>query len=96
MRSYTHGGSGAVVAVRSSLPGGAAYLGYSTGINEAVQLEQVARQQYTPFGRQRASANSTALARLHPLLSRQTPGHQLRPHRPPDPGARGRRDQQLP
>ncbi|WP_377271639.1 RHS repeat-associated core domain-containing protein [Peterkaempfera sp. SMS 1(5)a] len=67
VRTYTHGGSGAPVAVRSSLSGGGLkYLfndphGTATlAMDAATQV--VARQQYTPYGQPRTSANTTTWA----------------------------------
>ncbi|MFD5798576.1 polymorphic toxin-type HINT domain-containing protein [Streptomyces diastatochromogenes] len=66
VRTYTHGGgTGQPVAVRSSLSGGGLkYLftdphGTATLAMDAT-TQQVARQQYTPYGQQRAGANTTA------------------------------------
>ncbi|MFI1002672.1 polymorphic toxin-type HINT domain-containing protein [Streptomyces galbus] len=65
VRTYTHGGTGEPVAVRSSLSGGGLkYLfndphGTAT-LSMDTTSQQVARQQYTPYGQPRASANSTA------------------------------------
>ncbi|QKW25051.1 type IV secretion protein Rhs [Streptomyces seoulensis] len=65
VRTYNHGGSGMPVAVRSSLAGGGLkYLfndphGTATLAMDAT-TQQVARQQYTPFGQPRSSANTTA------------------------------------
>ncbi|MFJ9900856.1 RHS repeat-associated core domain-containing protein [Streptomyces sp. NPDC091280] len=65
VRTYTHGGTGTPVAVRSSLAGGGLkYLfndpqGTATLAMDAT-TQQVARQQYTPYGQPRASANTTA------------------------------------
>ncbi|WP_158712634.1 MULTISPECIES: polymorphic toxin-type HINT domain-containing protein [Streptomyces] len=65
VRTYTHGGTGEPVAVRSSLSGGGLkYLfndphGTAT-LSMDTTTQQVARQQYTPYGQPRASANSTA------------------------------------
>ncbi|MFE1886677.1 RHS repeat-associated core domain-containing protein, partial [Streptomyces diastatochromogenes] len=66
LRTYTHGGgTGQPVAVRSSLSGGGLkYLftdahGTATLAMDAT-TQQVARQQYTPYGQQRSSANTTA------------------------------------
>ncbi|MFE7854099.1 polymorphic toxin-type HINT domain-containing protein [Streptomyces sp. NPDC057403] len=64
VRTYTHGGTGTPVAIRSSLSGGGLkYLfndphGTAT-LSMDTTTQQVARQQYTPYGQPRASANST-------------------------------------
>ncbi|MFJ8141202.1 polymorphic toxin-type HINT domain-containing protein [Streptomyces sp. NPDC096013] len=63
VRTYSHGGTGAPVAMHSSLPGGGGkYLfgdahGTSTLAMDTT-TQQVARQQYTPYGQQRSSANT--------------------------------------
>ncbi|MFK4122915.1 RHS repeat-associated core domain-containing protein [Streptomyces longwoodensis] len=65
VRTYSHGGSGTPVAVRSSLPGGGLkYLftdlhGTATLAMDAT-TQQVARRQYTPYGQSRSAANTTA------------------------------------
>ncbi|MEW2118956.1 polymorphic toxin-type HINT domain-containing protein [Streptomyces sp. NPDC005474] len=66
VRTYTHGGGdGTPVAVRSSLTGGGLkYLfndphGTAT-LSMDTTTQQVARQQYTPYGQPRTSANTTA------------------------------------
>ncbi|MFC9630710.1 RHS repeat-associated core domain-containing protein [Streptomyces mirabilis] len=64
VRTYTHGGAGTPVAVRSSLGGGSVkYLfndpnGTAT-LSMDTTTQQVARQQNTPYGQPRASANTT-------------------------------------
>jgi RHS repeat-associated protein len=64
VRTYTHGGSGTPVALHSSLAGGGVkYLfndpnGTAT-LSMDTTTQQVARQQYTPYGQPRASANTT-------------------------------------
>ncbi|MEU2776800.1 polymorphic toxin-type HINT domain-containing protein [Streptomyces sp. NPDC007162] len=64
VRIYTHGGAGTPVAVHSSLGGGSVkYLfndpnGTAT-LSMDTTTQQVARQQYTPYGQPRASANTT-------------------------------------
>ncbi|MEU6407051.1 polymorphic toxin-type HINT domain-containing protein [Streptomyces sp. NPDC046985] len=64
VRTYTHGGAGIPVAVRSSLAGGGVkYLfndphGTAT-LSMDTTTQQVARQQYTPYGQPRTSANTT-------------------------------------
>jgi RHS repeat-associated protein len=64
MRVYTHGGGGAAVAMRSTLPdGGTKYLfndphGTATLAMDTT-TQQVSRQQYKPYGEQRTSANLT-------------------------------------
>ncbi|WP_405825925.1 hypothetical protein OG241_49995 [Streptomyces sp. NBC_01390] len=65
VRTYTHGGSGAPVAVRSSLSGGGVkYLFNDPQGTAALAMDtttqQVARQQYTPYGQPRSSTNTTA------------------------------------
>jgi len=65
VRTYTHGGSGDAVAVRSSLPGGGTDYVFNDAHGTAqlamdTTTQQVARQQYTPYGQQRAGANGTA------------------------------------
>jgi RHS repeat-associated protein len=63
VRTYNHGGSGAV-AIRSSLPGGGAHYlfgdrhGTGTLAIDTTSLE-VSRQQNKPYGEDRATANST-------------------------------------
>ncbi|SEE25912.1 polymorphic toxin-type HINT domain-containing protein [Streptomyces sp. Ag109_O5-10] len=63
VRTYSHGGAGAPVAIRSSLAGGGVkYLfndphGTST-LSMDTTSQQVARQQYTPYGQPRSSANT--------------------------------------
>lgn len=63
VRMYSHGGTGAPVAMNSSLPGGGLkYLfndphGTSTLAMDA-STQQVSRQQYTPYGQPRGSANT--------------------------------------
>ncbi|WP_159046453.1 RHS repeat-associated core domain-containing protein [Streptomyces sp. MMG1121] len=64
VRTYSHGGSGMPIAVRSSLAGGGLkYLfndphGTATLAMDAT-TQKVARQQYTPFGQPRSSANTS-------------------------------------
>ncbi|WP_339132479.1 RHS repeat-associated core domain-containing protein [Streptomyces sp. f51] len=64
VRTYTHGGAGTPVAIRSSLTGGGLkYLfndphGTAT-LSMDTTTQQVARQQYTPYGQPRTSANTT-------------------------------------
>ncbi|MDX3071939.1 RHS repeat-associated core domain-containing protein [Streptomyces sp. MI02-7b] len=66
VRSYIHGGgTGQPVAVRSSLSGGGLKYVFSDANGSATlamdaTTQQVARQQYTPYGQSRASANSTS------------------------------------
>ncbi|MFF7384815.1 polymorphic toxin-type HINT domain-containing protein [Streptomyces griseoluteus] len=63
IRTYSHGGTGSPVAIRSSLTGGGVkYLfgdahGTSTLAMDTT-TQQVARQQYTPYGQPRSSANT--------------------------------------
>ncbi|MFI8348508.1 polymorphic toxin-type HINT domain-containing protein [Streptomyces sp. NPDC085596] len=63
IRTYRHGGTGNPVAIRSSLTGGGVkYLfgdahGTSTLAMDTT-TQQVARQQYTPYGQPRSSANT--------------------------------------
>ncbi|MFY4718515.1 RHS repeat domain-containing protein [Streptomyces sp. LaBMicrA B280] len=67
VRSYVHGGgAGMPMAVRSSLPGGGG-LKYlfndphgTANLSMDATTQQIARQQYTPYGQQRSSANTTA------------------------------------
>ncbi|MFI7401668.1 polymorphic toxin-type HINT domain-containing protein [Streptomyces sp. NPDC049541] len=65
VRTYSHGGTGVPVAVRSSLPGGGLkYLfsdphGTATLAMDAT-TQQVAREEYTPYGQPRTGANTTA------------------------------------
>jgi RHS repeat-associated protein len=64
VRTYTHGGSGPAVGVSSSLPGGGTdYLfGDPHGTAQLAMdttTQQVSRQQYTPYGQQRTSPNTT-------------------------------------
>jgi RHS repeat-associated protein len=64
VRSYTHGGTGAVIAIRSSLSGGGLYYVVNDAHGTATlamdsTTQAVSRQQYTPYGQQRTSANST-------------------------------------
>ncbi|MFI9649436.1 RHS repeat domain-containing protein [Streptomyces sp. NPDC052040] len=65
VRMYTHGGTGNAVAVRSSLPGGG--LKYLFGdphgtasLAMDATTQQVARQEYTPYGQTRTGANTMA------------------------------------
>ncbi len=64
VRTYTHGGSGTPVAIWSSLTGGGRkYLfgdphGTAT-LSMDTTTQQVARQQYTPYGQARPSSNTT-------------------------------------
>ncbi|MFI7601214.1 polymorphic toxin-type HINT domain-containing protein [Actinoplanes sp. NPDC049681] len=63
VRHYAHGGAGAV-AVRSTLPGGGAHylFGNSNGTaNLAIDTttQDVSRQQYKPYGENRAAGNTT-------------------------------------
>ncbi|MFF9601688.1 polymorphic toxin-type HINT domain-containing protein [Streptomyces sp. NPDC014684] len=65
VRTYSHGGSTTPVAVRSSLSGGGLKYIFSDPHGSATlamdaTTQQVARQQYTPYGQQRSSANATA------------------------------------
>ncbi|MGW1163416.1 RHS repeat domain-containing protein [Streptomyces sp. NPDC002519] len=65
VRTYTHGGSGSPVAVRSSLAGGGLKYLFNDPHGTAMlamdaTTQQVARQQYTPYGQSRSSANTTA------------------------------------
>ena len=62
IRTYTHGGS--VVAMRSTMPGGnTSYLFNdhhgTAGLAMDTTTQQVARQQFKPYGEDRASANAT-------------------------------------
>ncbi|XES01012.1 RHS repeat-associated core domain-containing protein [Streptomyces sp. S1D4-11] len=64
VRTYTHGGAGTPVAVRSSLAnGGVKYLFNDPNDTATLSMDtttqQVARQQYTPYGQPRISANTT-------------------------------------
>lgn len=64
VRTYTHGGAGTPVAVRSSLTGGGLKYLFNDPHGTATlamdtTTQKVARQQYTPYGQQRASANTT-------------------------------------
>ncbi|XVV15302.1 RHS repeat domain-containing protein [Actinoplanes sp. CA-131856] len=63
VRSYAHGGTGAPVAVRSSLPGGGAHYLFNDAHGTATlamdtTTQQVTRQQYKPYGETRISANT--------------------------------------
>ncbi|ANP52026.1 RHS repeat-associated protein [Streptomyces griseochromogenes] len=65
VRTYSHGGSGSAVAVRSSLTGGGLKYLFNDAHSTATlamdtTTQQVARQQYTPYGQPRATANTTA------------------------------------
>ncbi|MEU0860494.1 RHS repeat-associated core domain-containing protein [Streptomyces griseofuscus] len=65
VRTYTHGGTGAPVAVWSSLKGGGRKYLFNDSHGTAalsmdVTTQQVARQQYTPYGQLRSSSNATA------------------------------------
>ncbi|MGW7418610.1 polymorphic toxin-type HINT domain-containing protein [Streptomyces sp. NPDC054813] len=65
VRTYSHGGSGVPVAVRSTLPGGGLKYLFSDAHGTATlamdaTTQQIARQQYTPYGQPRTSANTTA------------------------------------
>ncbi|MYU04264.1 type IV secretion protein Rhs [Streptomyces sp. SID8366] len=62
VRTYTHGGAGSPVAVWSSLTGGGRKYLFSDANGTATlsmdsTTQQVARQQYTPFGQPRTGAN---------------------------------------
>ncbi len=64
LRSYTAGGTGNLVAVRSSLPGGGLDYEFTDPHGTATlemdaTTQKVARQEFTPYGAPRASANST-------------------------------------
>jgi YD repeat-containing protein len=64
VRTYTHGGSGPAIAVSSSLPGGGTDYLFTDPHGTAelamdTTTQQVSRQQYTPYGQQRASTNGT-------------------------------------
>ncbi|MCZ0986318.1 polymorphic toxin-type HINT domain-containing protein [Streptomyces diastatochromogenes] len=64
VRTYSHGGSGMPMAIRSSLSGGGLKYLFNDAHGTAnlamdATSQQVARQQYTPYGRQRSSANTT-------------------------------------
>ncbi|MFF8597152.1 polymorphic toxin-type HINT domain-containing protein [Streptomyces sp. NPDC015220] len=64
VRTYTYGGAGTPVAVRSSLTGGGVKYLFSdphgtATISMDTTTQQVARQQYTPYGQPRSSANTT-------------------------------------
>ncbi|MGW7612945.1 polymorphic toxin-type HINT domain-containing protein [Streptomyces sp. NPDC054766] len=64
VRTYSHGGAGTPVAVRSSLAnGGVKYLFSdphgTANLSMDTTTQQVARQQNTPYGQPRASANTT-------------------------------------
>ncbi|MEU4239855.1 RHS repeat-associated core domain-containing protein [Actinoplanes sp. NPDC026619] len=65
VRTYSHGGSGGAVAVRSTLPGGGAHYLFSDRNNSATLAvdttsQEVSRQQMKPYGEDRANANTTA------------------------------------
>ncbi|MFC9932300.1 polymorphic toxin-type HINT domain-containing protein [Streptomyces sp. NPDC127190] len=65
VRIYAHGGTGSPVAVHSSLPGGGVKYLFNDPHGTATlamdtTTQQVARQQYTPYGQPRTSANPTA------------------------------------
>ncbi|MCO8273674.1 polymorphic toxin-type HINT domain-containing protein [Actinoplanes sp. TRM 88003] len=64
VRTYSHGGAGPV-AIRSTLPGGGAHYLISDSHNNATltmdtSTQAVARQQFKPYGEDRANANPTA------------------------------------
>ncbi|MFE9880711.1 polymorphic toxin type 43 domain-containing protein [Streptomyces sp. NPDC005784] len=64
VRTYSHGGSGTPVAVRSSLTGGGAKYLFNDAHGTATlamdtTTQQIARQEYTPYGQPRNSANTT-------------------------------------
>ncbi|WP_250009045.1 polymorphic toxin-type HINT domain-containing protein [Actinoplanes sp. M2I2] len=64
VRTYSHGGGGPV-AIRSTLPGGGAHYLISDSNNNATltmdtTTQAVARQQFKPYGEDRANANPTA------------------------------------
>ncbi|QHA07908.1 type IV secretion protein Rhs [Streptomyces broussonetiae] len=65
VRTYVHGGgAGVAMAVRSSLAGGGLKYLFSdphgtANLSMDATTQQVARQQYTPYGQQRSSANSS-------------------------------------
>ncbi|GAA2913331.1 type IV secretion protein Rhs [Actinoplanes cyaneus] len=63
VRTYSHGGSGSAVAVRSTLPGGGTdYLFNDPHGTAALAMDttsqQISRQQYKPYGGERRSANT--------------------------------------
>ncbi|XVV15800.1 polymorphic toxin-type HINT domain-containing protein [Actinoplanes sp. CA-131856] len=65
VRTYTQGGGGAAVAVRSTLPGGGTHYLISDGHDSAtlsmdVTTQEVSRQQFKPYGEDRRSENATA------------------------------------
>ncbi|MFD0521362.1 RHS repeat-associated core domain-containing protein [Paractinoplanes durhamensis] len=64
VRTYAHGGTGAPVAMRSSLPGGGAFHLFNDSHGTATlamdtTTQELSRQQYKPYGETRASANVT-------------------------------------
>jgi RHS repeat-associated protein len=65
LRSYQHGGTGAAIAVRSTLPGGGTDYLFNDAHGTAnlamdTTTQALTRQQYKPYGQVRASSNSTA------------------------------------
>jgi RHS repeat-associated protein len=63
VRTYSHGGAGAV-AMRSTLPGGGAHYLFgdphgTASLSIGTTTQAVARQQYKPYGENRAVANTT-------------------------------------
>ncbi|MET7684320.1 polymorphic toxin-type HINT domain-containing protein [Streptomyces sp. NPDC005423] len=64
VRTYAHGGAGTPVALRSSLAGGGLKYLFNDPQGTAnlamdATTQQVARQEHTPYGQQRSSANTT-------------------------------------
>ncbi|WP_130511795.1 polymorphic toxin-type HINT domain-containing protein [Krasilnikovia cinnamomea] len=65
VRTYSHGGTGAAIAVRSTLPGGGTHYLFNDPHGTAnlamdTTTQQLSRQQYKPYGEARTNANPTA------------------------------------
>ncbi|MFF5076327.1 polymorphic toxin-type HINT domain-containing protein [Actinoplanes sp. NPDC000266] len=64
VRTYSHGGGGAAVAIRSTLPGGGTHYMISDTHDSATlsmdtTTQEISRQQFKPYGEDRKSANTT-------------------------------------
>ncbi|MFF5076330.1 polymorphic toxin-type HINT domain-containing protein [Actinoplanes sp. NPDC000266] len=64
VRTYSHGGAGGAVAIRSTLPGGGTHYMISDTHDSATlsmdtTTQEISRQQFKPYGEDRKSANTT-------------------------------------
>ncbi|MFF5078389.1 RHS repeat domain-containing protein [Actinoplanes sp. NPDC000266] len=64
VRTYSHGGAGGAVAIRSTLPGGGTHYMISDTHDSATlsmdtTTQAISRQQFKPYGEDRATANTT-------------------------------------